>query len=53
LTGEEILGIQNIYENLVIVGGGYVDCEFAAIFPASGCRVVLVDRQTACLAPTV
>jgi dihydrolipoamide dehydrogenase len=45
LTSEEILGIQELPESLLIVGGGYIGCEFAAIFAAFGCRVVLVEQQ--------
>ncbi len=49
LTSEEILGIQELPESLLIVGGGYIGCEFAAIFAAFGCRVVLVEQQAALL----
>ena len=49
LTSEEILAIQELPESLMIVGGGYIGCEFAAIFAAFGCRTVLVEQQSALL----
>jgi dihydrolipoamide dehydrogenase len=45
LTSREILGMQELPESLLIVGGGYIGCEFASIFSAFGCRVVLVEQQ--------
>ncbi len=49
LTSEEILGIQELPDSLLIVGGGYIGCEFAAIFSAFGCRIVLVEQQATLL----
>ncbi|HWC31942.1 MAG TPA: Si-specific NAD(P)(+) transhydrogenase [Actinomycetota bacterium] len=40
---EEVLQIQRIPESLVVVGGGPVGCEYAAIFTALGTNVTLLD----------
>jgi len=29
----------------LIIGGGYVGCEFASIYRARGCRVTLVEQR--------
>jgi dihydrolipoamide dehydrogenase len=49
LTSREILAIQELPASLLVVGGGYIGCEFAAIFAAFGCRVVLIEQQSTLL----
>lgn len=45
LTSDEILGIQGLPSRLLVIGGGYIGCELAAIFAAFGSRVTLVEQQ--------
>ncbi len=45
LTSDEILGIQGLPSSLLVIGGGYIGCELAAIFAAFGSRVTLVEQQ--------
>jgi len=45
LTSDEILGIQGLPRDLLVIGGGYIGCELAAIFAAFGSRVTLVEQQ--------
>lgn len=40
-TSESILHLERIPASLVVVGGGYVGCEFAAMFAAFGTEVTL------------
>jgi mycothione reductase len=43
-TSDTIMRIQDVPEHLLIVGGGYVACEFAHIFSSLGSRVTLMIR---------
>jgi dihydrolipoamide dehydrogenase len=44
LTSTEILAIKELPASLLIIGGGYIGCEFASIFSAFGTRVTLVEQ---------
>jgi pyruvate/2-oxoglutarate dehydrogenase complex dihydrolipoamide dehydrogenase (E3) component len=44
LTSRTLLDVTDLPEHLVVVGGGYVGCEFAQMFRRFGCRVTLVQR---------
>ncbi|PLY01085.1 MAG: dihydrolipoyl dehydrogenase [Desulfuromonas sp.] len=43
LTSNEILAIKDLPESLLVIGGGYIGCEFAGIFAALGSRVTIVE----------
>lgn len=43
-TNESILDIESQPRRLIILGGGYIGCEFAHFFRALGTEVTLVDR---------
>ncbi len=45
LTSDEILVMKELPERLLIIGGGYIGCEFAAIFAALGTQVILVEQM--------
>lgn len=40
---DDVFGWTEMPDRLVIVGGGYIGCEFASIFAAFGVKVVLVQ----------
>lgn len=42
LTNESALELEEMARSLVIVGGGYVGCEFGHFFEAMGCEVTIV-----------
>lgn len=44
LTSDEILVMKELPESLLIIGGGYIGCEFAAIFATLGTKVTLVEQ---------
>ena len=48
-TSDTIMRIADVPEHLVIVGGGFVACEFAHVFSALGSRVTLVIRGSTLL----
>lgn len=50
LTSDEILVMKELPESLLIIGGGYIGCEFAAIFAALGTQVTLVEQLPRLLA---
>ncbi len=50
LTSREILAIKDLPERLLIIGGGYIGSEFAAIFATFGCSVTLVEQLPSLLA---
>ncbi|KIH77092.1 dihydrolipoamide dehydrogenase [Geoalkalibacter ferrihydriticus] len=44
LTSREILAIKELPKSLLIIGGGYIGCEFASIFAAFGTQVTVVEQ---------
>jgi mycothione reductase len=48
-TSDDIMRIAELPRHLVIVGGGFVACEFAHIFSALGVRITLAIRGGALL----
>ncbi len=44
LTSDEILAIKELPKRLLIVGGGYIGCEFAGIFSTFGVEVTIVEQ---------
>jgi dihydrolipoamide dehydrogenase len=45
ITSDEILEIEEIPENLVIVGAGYVGVELAEVFDAVGSKVTIIEMM--------
>jgi pyruvate/2-oxoglutarate dehydrogenase complex dihydrolipoamide dehydrogenase (E3) component len=43
-TSETILHLERLPETLIVVGGGYIGCEFASMFAVFGTRVTLLHR---------
>lgn len=43
LDSDTILNLEELPESLLIVGGGYIGCEFASIFNALGVKVTIVE----------
>ena len=43
LTSTEVLEIESLPENLVIIGGGVIGCEFASLFSNVGVNVSVVE----------
>ncbi|WP_305046085.1 dihydrolipoyl dehydrogenase [Geoalkalibacter sp.] len=52
LTSREILAIKELPASLLVIGGGYIGCEFASIFAAFGTRVTVVEQLPTLLART-
>ncbi len=52
LTSSEILAIKELPASLLVVGGGYIGCEFASIFSAFGTKVTVVEQLPALLGNT-
>nr|WP_066725709.1 dihydrolipoyl dehydrogenase [Desulfuromonas sp. DDH964]AMV71604.1 dihydrolipoamide dehydrogenase [Desulfuromonas sp. DDH964] len=50
LTSREILAIKELPGRLLIIGGGYIGCEFASIFAALGSQVTVVEQLPELLA---
>jgi mycothione reductase len=48
-TSDDIMRLPELPKHLVIVGGGFVACEFAHIFSALGVRITIVIRGGALL----
>jgi pyruvate/2-oxoglutarate dehydrogenase complex dihydrolipoamide dehydrogenase (E3) component len=46
LTNESILRLDRIPKHLIILGAGYIGCEYAQIYRRLGSEVTLVDRNT-------
>ena len=50
LNSDQMLKNVQIPEQLLIIGGGYIGCEFAAIYRTLGVRVTLVEEKQSLLA---
>jgi mycothione reductase len=48
-TSDTIMRIVDVPEHLIIVGGGFIACEFAHVFSALGSRVTLMIRGSTLL----
>jgi pyruvate/2-oxoglutarate dehydrogenase complex dihydrolipoamide dehydrogenase (E3) component len=46
VNSEELLRTPTLPERLVIVGGGYIGCEFASIYRTLGCAVTMVEKES-------
>jgi dihydrolipoamide dehydrogenase len=46
VNSDELLRIQSLPKRLVIVGAGYVGCEFASIYRTLGCEVTLIEKES-------
>ena len=46
MTSESIQELDRLPEHLIVLGGGYIGCEFAQIFRRFGSRVTLLERGT-------
>jgi len=45
LTNESVLRLTERPESMVIIGGGYIACEFAHFFEAMGTKVTIIQRN--------
>ncbi|MCC0782012.1 dihydrolipoyl dehydrogenase [Clostridioides sp. ES-S-0108-01] len=45
ITSTEALDLETVPEELVIVGGGVIGCEFAEIFNSRGSKVTIVEME--------
>ncbi len=42
-NSNQILSLDRVPDSMVVIGGGYIGCEFASIFASFGTRVYLVE----------
>lgn len=50
LGSTEILALKELPKSLIIVGGGYIGCEFASIFAGLGTKVTIIEKMPSILA---
>lgn len=43
ITSDEALSLGEVPESMVIIGGGVIGAEFAAVYSALGCRITIVE----------
>lgn len=43
ITSDHALSLDALPKNVLIIGGGYIGCEFAGIFNSFGCQVTVVE----------
>jgi dihydrolipoamide dehydrogenase len=43
ITSDEALELEELPEDILIIGGGVIGCEFASIFATLGCKVKIVE----------
>ncbi len=44
ITSDDIFNLQHLPQKMVIIGGGYIACEFASIFNGFGTEVTIIYR---------
>jgi glutathione reductase (NADPH) len=44
ITSDEALSLEKLPARLIVVGGGYIGCELAAVFRAAGSKVTMLIR---------
>ena len=49
VTSTELLSIDELPKRLIIIGAGVIGMEFASVFAAFGCQVVVVEYMKECL----
>ncbi|KPL01495.1 MAG: hypothetical protein AMK75_04660 [Planctomycetes bacterium SM23_65] len=49
ITSDDALGLTELPESVLIVGGGYIGCEFASMWSELGSKVTLVEMLPALL----
>ncbi len=45
MTNVEALKLDELPESIVMIGGGYISCEFASFFATLGAKVTILERQ--------
>jgi pyruvate/2-oxoglutarate dehydrogenase complex dihydrolipoamide dehydrogenase (E3) component len=45
VNSEELLRTPTVPEKLMIVGAGYIGCEFASIYRTLGCAVTIIEQK--------
>lgn len=45
MTSREILHMKEMPSSMIIIGGGYIGCEFASIFSAFGVKVAVLEAM--------
>jgi dihydrolipoamide dehydrogenase len=45
INSDELLKVTTLPGHLVIIGGGYIGCEFASIYRTLGCEVTLYEKE--------
>jgi glutathione reductase (NADPH) len=45
MTSNDVLDLRELPESLLVIGGGYIACEFASILAGLGCKVTLACRD--------
>lgn len=46
ISSNELLNLQKIPQNLLVIGGGVIGCEFAGLFNALGAKVTIIEKMT-------
>ena len=44
LDSDSILSLSYIPQSMIVLGSGVIACEYASIFAALGCRVIMLDK---------
>jgi len=50
ITSDEALSLDKIPKSMVIIGGGVIGAEFAAVYSALGCKVTIVEMLSSIVA---
>jgi len=45
VNSDELLRIPSLPGRLVIIGAGYIGCEFASVYRTLGCQVTLIEKE--------
>jgi len=51
-SGEDIFNLSHLPESMIVVGGGYIGCEFSSIFSALGVKITVIEALPSLLPGT-
>ncbi len=43
VSSNDLLSLESLPESMIIIGGGYIGCEFASIFSALGTKITIIE----------
>lgn len=46
VSSDDLLNLRSLPESILVIGGGYIGCEFASLFSALGVKITIVEAMS-------